>query len=196
MEYYVYLMALHIIFMVSWFAALFYMPRLLIYHVEAAGKDEPERSILGNQFKIMQRRLWNIIAWPSMILTWVFGLWLLVLNQIAVIDAIPVKNLMTEAWFILKLLFVTALSFYHFQTHILFRRQQRDVFRWRSFQLRLWNEVATLFLFIIIFLAVPKQNSGWVWGTLGVLILAAGIIGATALYRWKRQQKNDDENIR
>ncbi|HET6991500.1 MAG TPA: CopD family protein, partial [Bacteroidia bacterium] len=161
MESYVYIKALHIIFMVCWFAALFYMPRLLIYHVEADAKQEPERNILSEQLKIMQRRLWNAIAWPSMILTWVFGLWLIIDNQIMFADHL-VPNLLTQPWFILKLVFVFLLSLYHLQTHFIFKKQQKDEFKWNSFMLRMWNEVATVFLFAIIFLVIPKPNSGWV----------------------------------
>ncbi len=179
MEGYPYIKALHIIFMVSWFAALFYMPRLLIYHVEADAKPEPDCSILSAQLKLMQRRLWNIIAWPAMALTWVFGLWMLFLNP----------GLLTEAWFILKLIFVLALSLYHVQTHILFRRQQRNEIRWTSFRLRLWNEVATILLFVIVFLAVPKVNSGWVWAVLGLILFAAAILGAVAIYKANRERK-------
>ena len=64
---YFYLKALHIVFIVTWFAALFYMPRLFVYDIEARLK--PEAEILLNQFRIMQRRLWFGIAWPSFILT-------------------------------------------------------------------------------------------------------------------------------
>ena len=114
-----------------------------------------------------------------MALTWVFGLWMLFLNP----------GLLTEAWFILKLIFVLALSLYHVQTHILFRRQQRNEIRWTSFRLRLWNEVATILLFVIVFLAVPKVNSGWVWAVLGLILFAAAILGAVAIYKANRERK-------
>jgi protoporphyrinogen IX oxidase len=182
MEYYVYLKALHIIFMVAWFAALFYMPRLLIYHVEAQDKDEPARSILSDQFKIMQRRLWNIIAWPAMTLTWFFGLWMLFLNL----------DLLTQAWFILKLICVFALSLFHLQTHFIARQQQNNTFKWSSFKLRLWNEAATILLFVIVFLVVPKQNSGWVWAVLGCILLGIAIYTAVILYKRNREKKDDD----
>lgn len=184
MEGYPYIKALHIIFMVSWFAALFYMPRLLIYHVEADAKPEPDRSILSAQLKLMQRRLWNIISWPAMALTWTFGLWMLFLNP----------GLLTEAWFILKIIFVLALSFYHIQTHILFMRQQRNEIKWTSFRLRLWNEVATILLFVIVFLAVPKVNTGWVWAVLGLILFAAAIFGAVAIYKANREKEPKSEN--
>jgi putative membrane protein len=181
-------MSLHVIFVVCWFAALFYMPRLLIYHVEANAKQEPDRSILSAQLKIMQRRLWNAIAWPSMILTWVFGLWMIVDNQIMAADHI-VDNLLTKPWFILKLVFVFLLSLYHLQTHFIFKQQQGDELKWNSFRLRLWNEVATIFLFAIIFLVIPKPNSGWIWAILGLVLFIIAIFSAVAIYKANREKK-------
>lgn len=75
---YLYIKALHIIFVVNWFAGLFYMPRLFIYATEANEKPEPEKTILIEQFKIMQRKLWYIITWPACIITMSFGIWLLI----------------------------------------------------------------------------------------------------------------------
>ncbi len=175
-----YVKALHIIFVVCWFAALFYMPRLLIYNTEAAAKQEPERSILSTQFKIMQRRLWYGISWPAMVLTYIFGFWTSFMNF---------SFYYTQAWFYLKLAFVFALTLYHLYTHILFKRQQKDIFTWTSMRLRLWNEIATLLLFIIVFLVVLKQNNSWVWGGLGVILLGATLYIATLIY--KRSREND-----
>ena len=177
----VYVKALHLIFMVSWFAALFYMPRLLIYHVEAQKKDTYERGILSDQFKIMQKRLWMFIGWPAMTLTWIFGLWT---------SWYMAKDYL-EAWFILKLIFVFALSLYHLQTHMIFKKQQNDNFPWTSFRLRLWNEVATVLLFIIIFLVVLKQNSGWVYGTLGVIMFGVALFAAVLIYKRNREKTED-----
>ena len=68
MEYYNYIKSLHLIFVITWFAGLFYEPRLFIYHIEASKKNPPEKDILEKQLKIMSRRLWYFIAWPSAIL--------------------------------------------------------------------------------------------------------------------------------
>ncbi len=185
MNSYDYIKALHVIFMVTWFAALFYMPRLLIYHVEASLKQEPDKSILSEQFKIMQRRLWNAIAWPSMAMTWGFGLWMLLLNL----------QLLSQPWFILKLVFVFLLSLYHLQTNNIFQQHQKNELKWSSFKLRLWNEVATVFLFAIIFLVVPKQNAGWVWAMLGLVLFIITIFSAVAIYKANREKKiNVDTN--
>ena len=96
--------ALHIIFVVSWFAGLFYIVRLFIYHTEAQRKGEPDRSILSEQYKIMQGKLWWIITTPAMILTVIFGTWMIILVP-AYLDA---------PWMQVKLSFVALLLFYHF----------------------------------------------------------------------------------
>jgi len=70
---YFYLKALHIIFIVTWFAGLFYIVRLFIYHTEAQDEEEVARIILQKQYKIMSKRLWYGITWPSAILTAILG---------------------------------------------------------------------------------------------------------------------------
>ncbi len=92
-NFYQYIKPLHVIFIVTWFAGLFYIVRLFIYHTEAETKPEPEKSILQTQYKLMEKRLWYGITWPSMILTLVFGSWLLWLNP----------YFLSEGYFILKL---------------------------------------------------------------------------------------------
>jgi putative membrane protein len=72
--YYNYIKSLHLIFVITWFAGLFYMPRLFIYHIEAMEKGSPNREILAEQLKLMARRLWYIITWPSAVLATIFGL--------------------------------------------------------------------------------------------------------------------------
>jgi putative membrane protein len=179
----VYVKSLHVIFMVSWFSALFYMPRLLIYHVEAQDKEQQERDILSAQFKIMQKRLWYAISWPAMILTWIFGLWITWYRP----------DLYGQAWFILKLCFAIGLTLYHLKTHQLFQQHQRDVLKWTSFRLRLWNEVATIFLFVIVFLVIPKSNDTWVWITLSAIVLGIALFAAVSIYRKNRAQEEQKQ---
>ena len=80
MEYYFYIKALHLIFVITWFAGLFYIPRLFVYHIESSQKPSPEKEILTKQLKLMSKRLWSIIAWPSAILAVFFGLLLFYLH--------------------------------------------------------------------------------------------------------------------
>jgi putative membrane protein len=179
-----YVKALHVIFVICWYAALFYMPRLLIYHSEANQKEEPDRSILSKQLKTMQGKLWYIIGWPSLALSWLFGVWLIVLRW---------DDIYNKAWFLLKFIFVLGLTLYHLQTHFIFRQFQRDVFRWTSFRLRLFNEIATVILFVVIFLVIPKQDQGWVQGLLALLALAAALFLSVYFYKKHRQRVNIDK---
>jgi putative membrane protein len=172
---YFYIKALHIIFVVTWFAGLFYIVRLFVYKAEANEKTEPERSILLKQFAIMQKRLWYGITWPSAILTLIFGTWMGFLY-----GSLP-------AWLLAKLGFVLGLFIYHIFLHAIFRQQQKENFRWNSQQLRMWNEVATLFLVAIVMLAVVKQLISFVWG-LGILI-ALGMLLFAAIKIYKRLRK-------
>ena len=175
-----YVLALHIIFVVTWFAGLFYIVRLFIYHTEAQQKAEPDRSILQTQYKIMEKRLWYGITWPSMILTLIFGPWMMSFNFTYYI---------TSAYFILKLCFVGALVLYHLQCHVMFKQLQNNVAKHSSFKLRLWNEVATVLLFAIVFLIVLKSNTGLVWGMLGLIVFATTLVLATKIYKKSREKK-------
>jgi putative membrane protein len=174
---YNYVKALHIIFIVTWFSGLFYMVRLFVYHTEANGKPEPERTILKKQFNGMIRRLWFGITWPSAILTLIFGPWMMIL-----LGSVP-------AWLAIKLGFVAGLYAYHFSLHAIYRQQMNGVFRFSSQQLRIWNEVATIFLVAIVMLAVVKQNMSWAWGTLGLLLFVVLLMSAIKIYKVIRSKK-------
>jgi protoporphyrinogen IX oxidase len=171
-----YLKALHIIFVVTWFAGLFYMPRLFIYFAEAQDKAEPERSILQHQFKIMQRRLWYGITWPSAILTLVLG------------GGTWYRYGGFPTWLQWKLLFVAGLYGYHFYCHRLFRQQQQGLITWKANWLRIWNEVATLFLFAIVFLVILKDTLGMAYGLLGLAGLIIVLLAAIRIYKKIRNQ--------
>lgn len=173
---YFYVKALHIIFIVTWFSGLFYIVRLFIYSAEANDKKEPERSILLGQFSLMQRRLWFGITWPSAILTLIFGTWIGFLY-----GSLP-------AWLLIKLIFVAALFAYHISLHTIFTRQQKNIFKWSSQQLRIWNEVATIFLIAIVMLAVVKQFLSMVWGIL--VLIAIGVLLMASIRIYKKYRKN------
>jgi putative membrane protein len=168
---YNYIKALHLIFLVTWFSGLFYMVRLFVYHTEAAGKPEPERTILSQQFRLMIRRLWLGITWPSAILTLIFGPWMMIL-----LDAVP-------TWLVIKLGFVLGLYIYHFSLQVIYRQQMKGIFRFSSQQLRIWNEVATIFLVAIVMLAVVKQNLSWAWGLLGLVLFVILLMSAIRIYK-------------
>jgi protoporphyrinogen IX oxidase len=173
---YVYIKALHIVFVVSWFAALFYIVRLFIYATEAQLKDEQSKAILTPQLLLMQRRLWNIIGWPAMIGTFVFGLWMLIVNP----------GLLSQPWMWIKLILVALLAIYHIECQRILKKQSQGVFTYSSFKLRLFNELATVFLVAIVFLAVVKSQNGLLWGLLGLIAFAAVLMLGVTLYKKNR----------
>jgi putative membrane protein len=185
---YNYIKALHIIFVVTWFAGLFYIVRLFIYTAEAYQKEEPAKSILTQQLLTMQRKLLYIITWPSSIGTVIFGTWMLLLNPV----------LLTQPWMWLKLIFVGLLILYHLQCHMIYKQQLAGVYRFSSFKLRLFNELATIFLVAIVFLVVVKSTGGFVWGMLGLFVFAGLLMGGVYIYKKHRQQteiKDEDKTI-
>lgn len=179
MEYYNYIKSLHLIFVITWFAGLFYQPRLFIYHIEASKKESPEKEILEKQLKLMARRLWYIITWPSAILATTFAVWLLIL----------MPSWLSQSWMLIKLGFVLLLILYHFKTHQMFLQLQKDVINYSSVFMRLWNEGATLFLFAIVFLAILKSSIHWVFAFGGIIGLIVFLALGIKLYK-KYRSKN------
>lgn len=174
---YLYIKALHIIFIVTWFAGMFYMPRLFIYNTEAGDKPEAAKAALREQFAIMMKRLWYGITWPSAVLTLILGL--------------TTWHLMgaTPEWLKVKLLFVIGLYIYHFTLHVIFKQQQQGVFKYSSQQLRIWNEVATIFLVAIVMLVVVKQSLSFLWGIVGLLLFVILLMSAIKIYKILRDKK-------
>ena len=173
-----YLKAVHIIFIVTWFAGLFYMPRLFVYIIEAHQKSEPEKSILLKQLMMMARRLWYGITWPSAVITLGMGISLLV-NQ---------PFWLSESFMQIKLVLVALLYGYHFSLHYLVNQLGKNVVQYTSQQMRVWNEVATLFLIGIVFLIVLKSALSMVWGIIG--LLAVTLLIVLGIYLYKRVRKN------
>ena len=180
-EYFNYLKALHLIFVITWFAGLFYIPRLFIYHIEATEKSSPEREILSKQFKKMEHRLWTIITWPSAILATGFGVWLLILRP----------ELLDQSWMHIKLGFVFLLILYHFKTHTMYSQLQGDKISYTSNFMRIWNEGATLILFSVIFLAILKNSINWIFGVVGIIGLGILLMLGFRLYKRIRAKKDN-----
>jgi putative membrane protein len=177
-----YVLALHIIFVVSWFAGLFYIIRLFIYHAESRTKGEPERSILEKQYKLMEWRLWYIITWPAALLTLVFGTWMVVYTH----------GYLSQPWMHVKLSMVGGLYLYQLYCHNIFKKFQNDEETWGSVKLRIWNEVATLFLFAIVFVVVLKDSVTWIWG-LGCLVMLSIVMMVAIKIYGKARSKSDNE---
>ncbi|MFV0539629.1 MAG: CopD family protein [Aestuariibaculum sp.] len=178
MEYYGYIKSFHLIFVITWFAGLFYIPRLFVYQIEAFHKPSPEKEILGKQLKLMAKRLWYIITWPSAILASLFAVWLLILNH----------NLLQQPWMHVKLTFVFLLYIYHLKTHQYFKQLQNDMVKKTSGFMRIWNEGATFILFAVVFLVVLKNAINWVWGIVGILVLGILIMLGFKIYKRIREK--------
>jgi putative membrane protein len=175
--------AFHIIGVVVWFAGLFYLVRLFIYHVEAQAEPEPAQSILKKQYSIMETRLYRIITTPGMIVT--------VAMAIALLVQMPAY--LHDGWMHAKLGFVALLLGYHFYCGWLMKRLQRDECQWSSKQLRALNEAPTLLLVVIVMLVVFKNNlpaDATTWVIAGLVLLMAVTI---QLYARKRRRDKERE---
>tara|TARA_B100001057_G_scaffold452902_1_gene497242 strand:- start:2259 stop:2801 length:543 start_codon:yes stop_codon:yes gene_type:complete len=177
-DYYLYIKAFHLIFVITYFAGLFYMPRLMVYLVEASDRPQAESDIIIPQLQLMMRRLWQIITVPSAILGLIFGLWMLWINPF----------LLGKSWMLIKLVFVGLLFLYHIKTYHFYK-----AFLQRNCQLsarffRIWNEGATLILFAVIFLAILKDSIHWIFGLLGLFGLAFLLLLGIRLYKHNRNK--------
>jgi putative membrane protein len=160
-------------------AGLFYIVRLFIYHTEAQDKPEPDRTILSKQFEIMERKLWYIISVPSMFIVLAAGITMLCLAP----------AWLQQPWMHIKLGFVVGLIIYHYICQNKMKQMAAGTFKWTSTQLRIWNEVATLFLFAIVFLAVTKNALNWIFGLVGLVSLAVVLMCAVKIYKYYRGKK-------
>jgi putative membrane protein len=176
---YQYVLAIHIIFVVCWMAGLFYIVRLFIYHTEAQEKPEPERSILSAQFEIMERRLWNVITVPSMFLVLAAGITMLFI----------LPAWLSQPWMEIKLGFVAGLIVYHYICQNKIKQMRNGIYKWTSTQLRIWNEVATIILFAIVFLVVLKDAVNWIYGIIGLVLFTLIIMSGVKIYKYYRTKK-------
>tara|TARA_R110002050_G_scaffold48356_3_gene112531 strand:- start:95552 stop:96103 length:552 start_codon:yes stop_codon:yes gene_type:complete len=172
-ELYGYIKSLHLIFVITWFAGLFYVPRLFINHIEASVRPSPEKEILTKEFKLMTKRLWYIITWPSAILATFFAIWLLLLFP----------GWLQQSWMHIKLGFVLLLILYHLKNHQIFKQLQRDEIKYTSKYMRIWNEGATIILFAIVFLVILKSAFSWIYGVVGIILLGVVLMLGIRLYK-------------
>jgi putative membrane protein len=179
MELYNYIKSLHLIFVITWFAGLFYIVRLFVYQIEANEKPSPEREILLKQYKIMTYRLWYIITWPSAVLATIFALWLLHL----------MPEWLQMPWMQVKLGFVVLLFVYHFKCHQIYKQLQNDEFKYSSNFMRLWNEGATIILFAVVFLVILKNAFNWIYGVIGIVLFSVLIMLGFKFYKRIREKK-------
>lgn len=174
---YLYAKAIHIIFVICWMAGLFYMVRLFIYHTEAKQKSELEYGVLHRQFMVMEKKLWWVITTPSMYLTVLAGLTMLYTSP----------ALLKAPWMHVKLVFVLGLLAYHFICQRIMFGLKQEHSKWSSTQLRLWNELATVILFAIVFIVVLKSATHWIYGFAGLLLFSVMLMIAVKLYKRFRE---------
>ena len=183
---YYYIKALHIIFIVTWFAGLFYFPRLLIYNAEAQQTaDEAVKKALSKQYLLMMKRLWFGITVPSAIITLIFGSLLLHLGhwEYHLLDS-------TGRWLLIKLCFVILLYLYFLSLGKIFKQQRKGIFKYSGNQLRFYNEVATVFLFAIVFLATVKSAISLLYGLGALVLLILLLVIAIKVYKRTREHKS------
>ncbi|HEY9881503.1 MAG TPA: protoporphyrinogen oxidase HemJ [Leptolyngbyaceae cyanobacterium] len=175
--------AFHIIGVVVWFAGLFYLVRLFIYHVEAEAEPEPARSILKKQYEVMENRLYSIITTPGMLVTVAMAIGLLVL----------MPGYLHDTWMHVKLTLVALLIGYHHYCKRIMKQLAKGECKWSSKQLRALNEAPTLLLVVIVMLVVFKNNiptSATTWVVFGLVALMAVTI---QLYARKRRLDKEKE---
>ena len=142
MNFYLTLKALHLIAVISWMAGLLYLPRIFVYHAEKSSEIN-----VSEVFKTMEFKLYNYIMMPAMVLSWIFGLLL--------ISSIGLDQL-SNYWLILKVIFVVILTAYHFFLGTCLNKFRRNENKFSSRFFRVFNEIPTLLLILIIFIVVFK----------------------------------------
>lgn len=170
--------AFHLIGIVVWFAGLFYLVRLYVYHAEANEQPEPAQTILKQQYQIMEKRLYHLITTPGMVLT--------VAMAIALLFTEP--EVLKDTWLQIKLTFVAVLIGYHFYCGRLLKQLATNQCNWTGQQFRALNEGPTVLLVAIVLLAVFKNNLPFdaaFWSILGLIVAMAATI---QLYAKKRKQ--------
>lgn len=176
---YLYLKAIHIVFVVCWFAGIFYLPRLFIYNIEAQEQpDSNARAVMTKQFNVMAKRLWYGITIPSAVISLITGTWLL-------IERGYWRYLFEGSmlWLLIKLILVVLFYWYNYSLHKILQQQLRNVYKITSQQLRIWNEVATVILVAVVFLAVVKSSLSLLYALVGIILLIAVLFAAIDIYK-------------
>ena len=171
--------ALHIIGFVAWFAGLFYLVRMFVYHTESFDKEGMEREILVKQFNLMQWRVYKIICNPAMMITFTFGIGMLLVNP----------AYLQQPWLHIKLTLVLLLLGYHLYCKSIIKQLEKGKTNFSSFQFRLFNEVPSLFLFFIVFLAVCKNAISPLNLFLGIILL--GVVLFLIAKGYKKMRANN-----
>ncbi len=178
---YLWFKAFHLVGIVVWFAGLFYLVRLFIYHVEANEQPEPAQSILKNQYELMEKRLYSIITTPGMIVT--------IAMAIGILWQTP--GVLHDRWLHIKLGLVVVLIGYHHYCKRLMKQLAANQCKWSSQQLRALNEFPTLLLVIIVLLAVFKNN--FPTSATSYLVVGLVVVMAATIQLYARKRRLDKE---
>ncbi len=178
-QYLFYFKAIHIIGAVAWFSGLFYLVRMFVYHREAMDKSETEKNVLVPQLIIMENRVYKAICNPAMMVTWTFGILMLVANP----------AYLSQGWLHTKLLFVVLLTAYQLYCKARMKKLAEGDRSWESFGYRLLNEVPTLFLVGIVFLAVLKTGINQLYLLGGILAFGLFIFWVAKRYKARRERE-------
>ncbi|MBK8499902.1 MAG: CopD family protein [Flavobacteriales bacterium] len=173
--------ALHLIAMVTYFAGTFHMVRVFVAHREALGKAEPDRGILHKQFSLLERRALYYLISPSLLLLIVLGIWMLAQQP----------ALLKQPFMHAKLGVVALLIGYHALMHRVYAQLKRAEVRWSALQLQLFAQGPTVLLFTLVVLVIMRDRLGWVWGSMGLLVVGGVIAYAVARTRRKALHEND-----
>jgi protoporphyrinogen IX oxidase len=176
---------IHIVGAISWFAAMFYLGRMFVYHKEALEKNNSESPILIKQYSIMEWRVYKIIMNPAMVITWVCGLAMLYIHGM--------EWFRLNMWMHHKLLLLLVLSAYHGYSKKMIRNIQSNTVKLTSFQFRLFNEFPTIMLFLITPFAVYKNSINPVYLFVSIISLIILLVLFTILYK-KNRLKNEHSN--
>lgn len=182
MSLYLFFKALHIIGFVSWFAGIFYIVRLFVYHREAWDTGTDKSNILRKQYEIMEGRLFSIIQTPAMVMTWIGGIGMLFINS----------SWLEQPWIHVKLILVIILTFYHFSCGTQMKKLKLNKTGVSSFGYRLYNELPTLILIAVVMLVVWKSLEG-LWLGL-VLLLGLGILFFVVAKIYKKNREKNTSN--
>ncbi len=180
---YLWFKAFHLIGIVVWFAGLFYIGRLFVYHAEASLEPEPVASILKKQYQIMEKRLYGIITTP--------GMWVTVIMAGGMLTLEP--EFLKSGWLHIKLFFVLLLIGYHHFCNRLMKKLENNTCTWTGQNFRIFNEAPTLLLVVIVLLVVFKGTLSLSWTT--GLIIALIITMAAAIQLYAKKRRTDQEKI-
>lgn len=180
---YLWFKSFHIVGFVAWFAGLFYLPRLFIYHIEAEERPEPAKTILKQEFSLLEKRLYKLIMMPAMIFT--------IVMAVGIIYTEP--EILRQTWLHVKIFFVLLLVGFHFYCGRLMHQLEQGTCARNSMQMRRINEIPTVLLGLVVLLAIFKGNlptSITAWGT-GLAVITFAVI--IQLYARKRRLQKQQE---